>query len=168
MSDKSVYKVTFVTATRADFGKLKPLMQKLQDDERFEVRLFVTGMHMLSRYGSTWNEVQETGFGNLYKFINQNSSDSMDHVLAKTVSGLADYVMEIAPDMLVIHGDRVEALAGAAVGAFNNILTSHIEGGEVSGTVDELIRHAVTKLSHVHFVANDIAKQRLLQLGEQE
>lgn len=168
MADKNVHKVTFLTATRADFGKLKPLMQKLQDDESFEVHLFVTGMHMLSKYGSTWGEVQNAGFRNLYKFINQNSSDSMDHVLAKTVSGLADYIVEIAPDMLVVHGDRVEALAGATVGAFNNILTSHIEGGEVSGTVDELIRHAVSKLSHAHFVANDGARERLLQLGEQE
>ena len=159
-------KVAFLTATRADFGKLKPLMQRLNEDSHFEVHLFVTGMHMLSNYGSTWTEVRKAGFGNLYTFINQNSSDSMDHILAKTVSGLADYVVEIEPEMLVVHGDRVEALAGATVGALNNILTSHVEGGEVSGTVDELIRHAVSKLSHVHFVANDLAKDRLLQLGE--
>jgi UDP-N-acetylglucosamine 2-epimerase (hydrolysing) len=92
----------------------------------------------------------------------------MDHVLAKTISGLADYVKEISPDLLIVHGDRVEALAGASVGALNNLLVAHIEGGEVSGTVDELIRHAVTKLSHVHFVANDISRVRLSQLGERE
>lgn len=161
-------KAAFLTATRADFGKLKPLMQRLHDDDRFDVHLFVTGMHMLSKYGSTWTEVQKAGFKNLYTFINQNSSDSMDHVLAKTISGLADYVVEIDPQLLIVHGDRVEALAGASVGALNNIITCHIEGGEVSGTVDELIRHSVSKLSHVHFVANDLAKDRLLQLGEVE
>lgn len=166
--NKSVRRVTFITGTRADFGKLKPLIHRLDDDEGFEAHLFVTGMHMLSKYGSTWDEVRKAGFKNLYPFINQNNSDRMDHVLSKTISGLSDYVSEISPDMLVVHGDRVEALAGAAVGALNNVLTSHVEGGEVSGTVDELIRHAVSKLSHVHFVSNDTAKARLLQLGEEE
>ena len=159
-------KIIFLTGTRADFGKLKSLMQKLQDDELFEVHIFVTGMHMLSKYGATWKEIRKAGFGNIYKFINQNSSDSMDYILAKTVAGLADYVKETAPDMLVVHGDRVETLAGAIVGALNNILVAHVEGGEVSGTVDELIRHSVSKLSHLHFVANDTAKNRLSQLGE--
>lgn len=165
-SKSKIRKVIFLTGTRADFGKLKSLMLKLQDDSRFEIHIFVTGMHMLSKYGSTWEEIRKIGFKNIYKFINQNCSDSMDHIFAKTVAGLADYVKELSPDMLVIHGDRVETLAGATVGALNNILVAHIEGGEVSGTIDESIRHAVSKLSHFHFVANDMAKQRLTQLGE--
>jgi UDP-N-acetylglucosamine 2-epimerase (hydrolysing) len=92
----------------------------------------------------------------------------MDSILAKTIVGLSDYVHEIKPDLIIVHADRVETLAGAIVGSLNNILTGHIEGGEVSGTIDELIRHAVTKMSHVHFVANKTAKQRLIQLGERE
>jgi UDP-N-acetylglucosamine 2-epimerase (hydrolysing) len=72
----------------------------------------------------------------------------------------------IQPDLIVVHGDRIEALAGATVGALNNILVAHVEGGELSGTVDELIRHAVSKLSHTHFVANSDAAQRLKQMGE--
>ena len=168
MANNKIYKIVFLTGTRADFGKLKPLIQKLYRDNNFEVHIFVTGMHMLSKYGYTCAEVERAGFSNIYKYINQNASDSMDHVLAKTISGLADYVKEISPDLLIVHGDRVEALAGASVGALNNLLVAHIEGGEVSGTVDELIRHAVTKLSHVHFVANDIARIRLSQLGERE
>ena len=159
-------KILFLTGTRADFGKLKPLILKLQDDKSFEVSLFVTGMHMLSKYGSTWEEIRKAGFINLYKFINQNISDAMDHILAKTILGLSDYVKETTPDMIVVHGDRVEALAGAIVGSLNNILVAHIEGGEVSGTIDELIRHSISKLSHLHFVANETAKNRLLQLGE--
>lgn len=166
MRNETAHKVTFVTGTRADFGKLKPLIHRLDEDDAFEVHLFVTGMHMLSQYGATWDEVRKAGYTNIFPFVNQNTSDSMDHVLAKTISGLSDYVTEFTPDMLVLHGDRVEALAGAAVGSLNNILIAHIEGGEVSGTVDELIRHAVSKLSHVHFVSNDIARRRLLQLGE--
>lgn len=167
MSDKK-RKIVFLTGTRADFGKLKSLMSKFQGDDNFEIHIFVTGMHMLSKYGYTCEEVEKAGFKNIYKYINQNAGDSMDHVLAKTILGFSDYVREIAPDLLMVHGDRVEALAGASVGALNNILVGHIEGGEVSGTVDELVRHAVTKLSHIHFVANDMAKVRLTQLGERE
>lgn len=165
---KKIPKVVFLTGTRADFGKLKSLMHKLQDDDDMEIHVFVTGMHMLSKYGYTCKEVEKAGFRKIYKYINQNAGDSMDHVLAKTILGFSDYVKEIAPDLLIVHGDRVEALAGASVGALNNILVGHIEGGEVSGTVDELIRHAVSKLSHIHFVANDLAKVRLSQLGERE
>jgi UDP-N-acetylglucosamine 2-epimerase (hydrolysing) len=156
----------FLTGTRADFGKLKSLMLKLCGDDRFEVHVFVTGMHMLSLFGSTWDEVRKAGLPNIYRFINQNHNDSMDQVLAKTVGGLSDYVKEMQPDLIVVHGDRVEALAGAIVGALSNVRVAHIEGGEVSGTVDELIRHAVSKLSHMHFVANDVAFRRLIQLGE--
>jgi len=90
----------------------------------------------------------------------------MDLTLAKTIEGLSGYVKEIGPDMIVVHGDRVETLAGAIVGSLNNILVSHIEGGELSGTVDELIRHSVSKLSHIHFVSNPEAQKRLLQMGE--
>jgi len=159
-------KIVFVTGTRADFGKLKSLMKVIQEDKNFELHVFVTGMHMLAKYGYTCEEVEKANFSNIHKFINQNVSDGMDHVLAKSILGLSDYVREIQPDLIIVHGDRVEALAGATVGALNNVLTGHIEGGEVSGTVDELIRHAVSKLSHVHFVANEEAQDRLLQLGE--
>jgi UDP-N-acetylglucosamine 2-epimerase (hydrolysing) len=159
-------RIVFLTGTRADFGKLKSLMRILIEEGEYDVHIFITGMHMLSKYGYTCAEVEKSGFRNLYKFINQNASDSMDHILSKTITGLSDYVKEISPDLLIVHGDRVEALAGAAVGMLNNILVGHIEGGEVSGTIDELIRHAVTKMSHIHFVANDTAKTRLVQLGE--
>lgn len=159
-------KIIFLTGTRADFGKLKPLMFQLESNSQLEAHIFVTGMHMLTKYGYTCDEVEKSGFKNIYKYINQNSNDSMDLILAKTITGLSDYAQEIKPDLIIVHGDRVEALAGATVGALNNVLTGHIEGGEVSGTIDELIRHAVTKLSHVHFVANASARKRLIQLGE--
>ena len=168
MNQSKQNKVMFLTGTRADLGKMKTLMLQLQADERFQVHVFVTGMHMLSKFGSTWDEIRKAGLSNIYRFINQNENDSMDQVLAKTVAGLSDYVKEMVPDMIVVHGDRVEALAGALVGSLNNIRVAHIEGGEVSGTIDELIRHAVSKMSHIHFVANERAKQRLLQLGEAE
>ncbi|EKF9663402.1 UDP-N-acetylglucosamine 2-epimerase (hydrolyzing) [Vibrio cholerae] len=161
-------KILFLTGTRADFGKLKSLITKVDQHSDFEAHIFITGMHMIAKYGMTAIEVEKAGFKSLYKYINQNGHDSMDVVLSKTIQGLSDYVKELRPDMIVVHGDRVEAMAGAIVGALNNILVSHIEGGEVSGTIDELIRHSVSKMSHLHFVSNEVAKKRLLQLGESE
>ena len=90
----------------------------------------------------------------------------MDLTLANTIKGVSGHIKSKKPDLLIVHGDRVEALAGAISGTLNNVLTAHIEGGELSGTVDEIIRHSVTKMSHIHFVANDEARDRLIQLGE--
>lgn len=161
-------KILFLTGTRADFGKLKSLIRKVEAADGLEAHLFVTGMHMLTKYGMTGREVDKSGFKSIYKYINQNTEDTMDVVLAKTIHGLSDYSKELKPDMILVHGDRVEALAGATVGALNNILVCHVEGGEVSGTIDELIRHAVSKMAHIHFVCNQHAKKRLMQLGELE
>ena len=161
-------KIIFLTGTRADFGKLKILIGTIEKSSSFENYIFVTGMHTLSKYGSTYDEVMKQGYKNIFVFMNQTSITEMDMSLANTVTGFGNFVKEIKPDMIVVHGDRVEALAGAIVGSLNNILVSHMEGGEVSGTIDELIRHAVTKLSHIHFVANNEAKQRLIQMGELE
>ena len=160
-------RVLFLTGTRADFGKLKPLIRTVRAEDEFEVVIFATGMHMLSRYGSTINEIYKSGFDNVFTFINQDATGlGMDLTLANTVQGLGLYVREFPPDLIVVHGDRLEALAGAIVGAFNNILVAHVEGGEISGTIDELIRHSVSKLAHLHFVSNEEARTRLLQMGE--
>lgn len=161
-------KVLFITGTRADFGKLKVLIQKVAKSKEFEPHIFCTGMHMLARYGSTVNEIRKSGFKNIYTYINQDGSNNfgMDVLLANTILGLTYYVREFPPDLIVVHGDRIEALAGVIVGALNNILVAHIEGGEISGTIDELIRHAITKLAHTHFVSNEVARRRLIQMGE--
>lgn len=123
---------------------------------------------MLAKYGSTFIEIQKSGFSNIYPYINQDGAlnNPMDIALASTIQGLAHYIREHSADMIVVHGDRIEAMAGAIVGALGNTLVAHIEGGEVSGTVDELIRHSISKLSHLHFVSNDESRQRLIQMGE--
>lgn len=159
-------KIAFLTGTRADFGKIKSLFKILQDSEDFEAHIFVTGMHMMETYGYTKIEVERAGFKNIHTFSNHTSEETMDLTLAKTMQGFSEFVKNIEPDMIVVHGDRVEALAGALVGSLNNILVAHIEGGEVSGTIDELIRHSTSKMSHIHFVSNDAAKKRLIQMGE--
>lgn len=161
-------KILFLTGTRADYGKLKSLMKNVNQHADFELHIFITGMHLLSKYGSTYKEIEKDGFKNLYKYVNQSKNTRMDISLSNTLVGLSNYVAELEPDLIVIHGDRLEALAGAIIGAFNNIKVAHIEGGEVSGTIDESIRHAITKFSHLHFVSTKEAKNRVMQLGERE
>lgn len=165
---QEVKRILFITGTRADFGKIKPLIEEVEKSAEFEAYLFVTGMHTLSRYGSTINEIRKAGFKEIFSYINQDASvnSQMDLVLGNTIQGLGHYIREFPPDLIVVHGDRIEALAGSIVGSLASILVAHIEGGELSGTVDELIRHAVTKLSHLHFVSNDEAQRRLIQMGE--
>jgi len=159
-------RILFLTGTRADFGKLKPLMRAVEACADFECHIFVTGMHLLAQYGYTYRQVEREGFQNVFTAQNQVGGESMDLILANTVNALSRHVTVAPPDMIVVHGDRLETLAGAIVGAFRNILVAHIEGGERSGTIDEMIRHSVTKLSHLHFVSNEDAARRLLQLGE--
>lgn len=159
-------KIAFLTGTRADFGKLKSLIKICQNSNNFEIGIFVTGMHNIKKYGYTYNEIIESGFSNIHKFKNHTAGLGMDIVLSQTIMGFSKYVKSFKPDLIVVHGDRVEPLAGSIVGSLNNILVSHIEGGEVSGTIDEFIRHAVSKMSHIHFVSNNDAKARLIQMGE--
>ncbi|MFJ3388325.1 UDP-N-acetylglucosamine 2-epimerase [Lysinibacillus sp. NPDC086135] len=159
-------KIVFITGTRADYGKLKTLMHAVEDHENFELHVFVTGMHMLAKYGSTYKEVVKDRFKYIYQFVNTRDNQSMDMTLSNTIVGFSNYVEEFKPDLIVVHGDRVEALAGAIVGAINNVRVAHIEGGEISGTIDESIRHAITKFAHFHLVANDQAVRYIIQLGE--
>jgi UDP-N-acetylglucosamine 2-epimerase (hydrolysing) len=161
-------KIVFLTGTRADFGKIKALIQGVEFHKDFEAHIFVTGMHLLHDYGYTLIEVERCGFKNIATFENHTDEATMDLTLAKTINGFSAYIKEVQPDLIIVHGDRVEALAGAIVGSLNNILVAHIEGGELSGTIDELIRHSVSKLSHIHYTSNDAAKKRLIQMGELE
>lgn len=161
-------KILFVTGTRADFGKLKSLIQAVKEESGFKYTIFATGMHLQHAYGYTVLEIEKSGFENIRTFDNHTNEMTMDLSLAKTIEGLSEFIKENEPDLIVVHGDRIETLAGAIVGSLNNILVAHIEGGELSGTIDELIRHSVSKLSHIHYVANERAKKRLVQMGELE
>lgn len=161
-------KILFVTGTRADFGKIKSLMSVIESSSEFELHVLVTGMHMMKRYGSTYLEVKKENYTNTYFTSNQNENEPMSSVLGNTITIMTRLVNAISPDLIVVHGDRLEALAGATVGALSHIRVCHIEGGELSGTIDDSIRHSVSKLSHIHMVANEEAKTRLLQLGENE
>lgn len=158
-------RILFLTGTRADYSKLRPLIKELMSVPEIEPGIFVTGMHMLAEYGSTHLEIEGLSDWD-YRFINQTDLDPPHAIFSKTLSGFGDFVREERPDLIVIHGDRIEAFAGALVGVMSNILVAHVEGGELSGTIDDSYRHAISKLAHIHFVSNQDARSRLLQLGE--
>lgn len=159
--------VLAITGTRADFGKQKGLMKALESSDDFSLKVVITGMHLMKRYGETVKEVLKAGLRDVHELPNQVPGEPMDLVLSNTIAGLGRLVHEQPPDAIVVHGDRLEALAGAVVGAIRNIRVIHLEGGELSGTIDGSFRHAITKLAHVHLVANDAARGRLIAMGEQ-
>ncbi len=161
-------KILFITGTRADYGKIKSLLKKVESDPDFVLYIFVSGMHLVEKLGDTYEEVLKDNYKNVYVDFSQANSGIMSFDLGNVISNLTNYVRKIRPDMIVVHGDRIDAMAGAVVGALNNTIVGHIEGGELSGTIDESIRHAITKLSHIHLVSNHDAKERLQQLGEEE
>lgn len=158
-------KILFVTGTRADFGKLRPLALGASAAGH-DVSFFVTGMHVLPEYGLTKLEVHRLPDVRVTEFINQRTTDPQDITFAKTVTGFSDYLRIEKPDLVVIHGDRVEAMAAALVCATNYVRSAHIEGGEVSGTIDEAFRHCNTKLATAHLVSSKDAEKRILRMGE--
>lgn len=159
-------KILFITGTRADYGKIKSLVRKVDQSPNFEAFIYVSGMHLLDVLGNTYEEVLKDGYKNIQIAYDQANTKIASYDLGNVICSLTGYVRKIQPDMIVIHGDRIDALAGAVVGALNNICVAHIEGGEISGTIDESIRHAISKFAHIHFVSNEDARNRLIQLGE--
>lgn len=155
----------FVSGTRADFGKLKPLIKASIEQPGVECLTFVTGMHTLPQFGDTWQEFEKESIP-FTIFKNHPGNEKMDVALSNTLIGLSQTINEWGPSHVVVHGDRVEALAGAIAAVLNNVLCMHIEGGEISGTVDESLRHSVSKLAHIHLVSNASAKDRLEKMGE--
>ncbi|WP_018132194.1 UDP-N-acetylglucosamine 2-epimerase [Effusibacillus pohliae] len=163
-------KICVVTGTRADYGLLYWLMKMIQDDAELELQIIVTGMHCSPEFGLTYKIIEEDGF-----FINEKvemllSSDTPVGI-AKSIGlgviGFADALARLRPDFLVLLGDRYEILAAAQAAMVAKIPIAHIAGGDTTeGAYDELIRHSITKMSHLHFVTNDAAAKRVRQLGE--
>ena len=146
--------------------KQKSLIKILAEDENYSVSVLVFGMHLMTKYGFTVSQILEDDLAEIFTFPQTSHETQMEVALAETIKNLSLHLDTHKIDLLLVHGDRVETLAGAIVGSIRNIPVAHIEGGEVSGTVDGLIRHSVSKLSHLHFVSNKQAEKRLIQIGE--
>jgi UDP-N-acetylglucosamine 2-epimerase (hydrolysing) len=160
-------KISFLTGTRADYGKIKSLLSVLKNSEKFEVDLIVTGMHLVSKYGNTFREIEKDALVDIYKIPHENYLDNnIAYSISHNTIKISELIKKSKTDLLIVHGDRAEALSGAIAALSENVAVGHIEGGEVSGTIDEMFRHSISKLAHIHFVSNDKAKQRLKLLGE--
>lgn len=163
---KKINTVAFITGARSDYGKLKPLIKEVE--KNFNTQVYVCGMHLIEEFGNTYKDIISDGYKNVYCADDIFFTGNMDIDFANTVISLNKFNNLVKPDIIVVHGDRIEALAGAVSGMLNNIAVAHIEGGEITGTVDESIRHSISKMAQFHFVANFESKVRLQQLGEKE
>ncbi len=159
-------KILILTSTRADYGKLKSIIVSLQKIKKFKTHVLVTGMHNLKFYGHTYIEIIKDKIKNTHFIKNQNYGEKPIKIFENTIKTSRKLIDKIKPELILVHGDRIEPLALAVVANLKNIKLGHFEGGEVSGTLDESIRHSITKLSHLHFVTNQKAKKRIIQLGE--
>lgn len=165
-------KLCFVTSTRADYGLLKPLMIKVKNDYNYELQIIVTGTHLLKHHGLTYFEIKKDGFTINYEIkmdlIGDNPSDIVK-AMGNELIGFSKAYDLLKPDMLIILGDRYEILVAVQAANIYNIPVSHFCGGDITnGSYDNNTRHAITKLSHLHFVTNELSKQRILQMGENQ
>ncbi len=164
-------KICIVTGTRAEYGLLKPLIDKVYKSKEFELQLTVTGMHLSPEFGLTYKEIEQDGYPIISKIEMLLSSDSAVGItksMGMAMLGFADFFQSNKPDILVILGDRYEIFAAAAAAMAANIPIAHIHGGELTeGVIDEAIRHSITKMSHIHFTSTEEYRRRVIQLGEQ-
>lgn len=163
-------KIAVVTATRAEYGILRPLIQKIDDDDDMQLDLLVTGTHLSKKFGNTQQEIIKDGFKIKRKIKileNKNTPFSISLTMANAIKKFAAYFRDEKPDAVIILGDRTEML-GICIAAMNEgVPIIHLHGGELTeGAVDDCVRHAITKISYLHFPATEVYRNRIIQLGE--
>ena len=166
----SVLRTCVTTGARADYGLLRPVMRALRDDERFDLQVLVTGMHLSPEFGLTVTEIQADGFTvdePVEMLLSSDTPVGVTKSLGLATIGIAESLARLQPDLLVLLGDRYEMLAAAQAALVARIPVVHLFGGDVTeGAIDDAIRHAITKLAHLHFVTSEPAARRVKQMGE--
>ncbi len=164
-------KICVVTGSRAEYGLLYWLMKEIQADSALALQLIVTGMHLSPEFGLTWKQLEQDGFvidRKVEMLLSSDTPVAVGKSIGLGVIGFADALEYLQPDLLVVLGDRFEVFAAAQAAMIQRIPIAHIHGGEITqGAVDDAIRHAITKMSHLHFTATESYRQRVIQLGEQ-
>ena len=166
-------KIAVITGTRAEYGILKPLLEKIKKSPQLDLNLLVTGMHLLKKYGITVNEIEKDGFTKVYRIPmyveNESIMDYHANSLSSGIEGFATLFLRIKPDFLVVFGDRLEPLAAVLAASTLRIPIAHIHGGDksVSGHIDENIRNAISQFAHIHFPATNNHSRRLVKMGQQ-
>lgn len=163
-------KICFVTGSRADYGIMSRLMLALRDDDRCELQVIAANMHVSERYGLTYREIKADGHRIDAKVPMESADDSAEatvKAMGLAMSGFADAFASLKPDLIVILGDRYEMLAAASAAQIFGIPVAHLHGGEITeGAYDDAIRHAITKLSYLHFTSTEEYRRRVVQMGE--
>ena len=161
-------KILYISGTRADYGLMRETLSRIKKHPKLSIEVVATGMHLMPEFGKTINEVKKDGFKihKINAIYEEDNKKSMANFIGKFVQLLTKRIKKIRPDIILLLGDRGEMLAGAIVGIYLTIPVVHIHGGEVSSTVDEIARHAITKLGHIHCVATKKAAQRIIKIGE--
>lgn len=163
-------KICIVTGTRAEYGLLKSVIRRVNDDEELELYLYVTGAHLSPEFGLTYKEIEGDGFIISRKIEMILSADTPASILKSMgveIIGFADTLAEDMPDMIVLLGDRYEILMAAVAAMIYRIPIAHIYGGELTeGAMDDAIRHSITKMSYLHFATTEEYRKRIIQLGE--
>ena len=162
-------KITVTTGTRADYGLLRPILNEISSSKNLDLFLIVTGMHLSKKHGLTINEIKKDGFkisASFNMLPKGNSKHLISETLGKAVVDFSKIFNKIQPDINVILGDRDEMLASAVSAYHMNIPNAHIHGGDRSGGIDEYTRHAITKISNIHFAPSKKSKERILKMGE--
>jgi len=163
-------KICYISGTRADFGLMKNALQAIDLDKDLDLEVILTGMHLLKEYGNTYQEINKSGLkisGRVEVELSGDSGSQMSKALGAQIIGFTKILESNKPDIVLLLGDRGEMLAGAITALHLNIPIVHIHGGELSGTIDEHIRHAISKLAHYHFTATNCSKERLIKMGEE-
>jgi len=164
-------KICVVTGTRAEFGLLRWLMQEIQHEPELELQVLATGMHLSPEFGLTYLEVEQAGFeidAKVEMLLSADTATAVTKSMGLGLIGFADAYSRLSPDLIVVLGDRFEILAAASAALIAGIPVAHLHGGETTeGAFDEAIRHSITKMSHLHFVAAEDYRLRVIQLGEQ-
>lgn len=166
---KRMKKIAVITGTRAEYGILKPVLSEIDKHPDLDLSLVVIGMHLLKEFGYTIKEIEKDGFkieAKIEGLYDEDSRIDMAKSIGKGIIKLSEALDKVKPDILLLLGDRGEMLAGAIAATYMNILIAHIHGGEVSGNVDEPVRHAITKLAHIHFSATKESVNRIIKMGE--
>jgi UDP-N-acetylglucosamine 2-epimerase (non-hydrolysing)/GDP/UDP-N,N'-diacetylbacillosamine 2-epimerase (hydrolysing) len=163
-------KICVVTGSRAEYGLLQPVISALNSDERFEMQLVVTGMHLSPEFGYTISVIEDDGYEiaeRVESLISGDTPAATTKSIGLGVIGFADVFRRLTPDWLIILGDRFEVFAAAQAALVANIPIAHIAGGDTTeGAIDEAIRHGITKMAHLHLVTNELSAKRVRQLGE--
>ncbi|MGP8337880.1 MAG: UDP-N-acetylglucosamine 2-epimerase [Methanosarcinaceae archaeon] len=161
-------KILYITGTRADYGLMQSVLRAIEEHPKLELELIVTGMHIMPEFGMTINEIKKDGFKihEIDATYEKDNKESMANFMGEFIQLLTKKVDEIKPDLILVLGDRGEMLAGAIVGAYLTIPVAHLHGGEITSTVDEFSRHAITKLAHIHLPATEKSAERIIKMGE--